>query len=436
MSTVEITNIEYDKDNLSFIISGDNEYGLDKSIVNGIRRVLLNDIPTVAFETDDNKNNDLTMVTNNTSLHNEMMLHRISLIPLFINPNKFMKTYLFDCNIKFNSDNPFQFVTTNDINIYPLKEHILERINDLHDESKTSDKDKELSLISDLLKNNNPENYQLENPLSQKKKDEIFKPFEFRGNKNHSLIIELKNTNSENINQEIHFYGSPSVKTGTEHSRYQSVSCANYTFVKNEPLIQEILKEKIKINSIDSSNQEEVQDFTDKFMLSESERYFLRDNFNEPNSYEFKIKSLHYFNSTQLFIKAIQILIEKCELLKLSFLHMLQEKDSLISSEQKDDFTFHYLINNYCHTIGNLIQTHIVRRTLHDKCILQLFGYKKNHPLEDRITFYCSLHPKHKVCKMNETQKYQQITSFIMEQIDEVTNELKSILKTAEEAFK
>ena len=37
---------------------------------------------------------------------------------------------------------------------------------------------------------------------------------------------------------------------------------------------------------------------------------------------------------------------------------------------------------------------------------------------------------------MNETQKYQQITSFIMEQIDEVTNELKSILKTAEEAFK
>ena len=39
----------------------------------------------------------------------------------------------------------------------------------------------------------------------------------------------------------------------------------------------------------------------------------------------------------------IKILIEKCELLKLSFLHMLQEKDSLISSEQKDEFTFHYI---------------------------------------------------------------------------------------------
>jgi len=435
MSTIEISNIEYDKDNLSFNLSGDKEYGLDKSIANGIRRVLLNDIPTVAFETDD-KYNDLIMVTNNTSLHNEMMLHRISLLPLFVNPDNFMKNYLFDCNVKFNSDNPFQFVTTNDINIYPLKEHIIERINDLYDESKTSDKEKELSLINDLLKDNNPENYQLDNPLSQKKKDDIFKPFEFRGNKNYSLIIELKNTNSENINQEIHFYGSPSVKTGADHSRYQSVSCANYTFVKNDSLIQEILKEKMKLNEVDLSNNDDVQDFTNKFMLSESERYFLRDNFNEPNAYEFKIKSLHYFNSSQLFIRAIKILIEKCELLKLSFLHMLQEKDSLISSEQKDEFTFHYVINNYCHTIGNLIQSHIVRRSLIDTCILKLFAYKKTHPLEDNITFYCSINPKHKVFKMNETQKYQQITSFLMEQIDEVINELKLILKTSEEAFK
>ena len=132
------------------------------------------------------------------------------------------------------------------------------------------------------------------------------------------------------MNQEIHFYGSPSVKTGADHSRYQSVSCANYTFVKNDSLIQEILKEKMKLNEINLSNDDDVQDFTEKFMLSESERYFLRDNFNEPNSYEFKIKSLHYFNSSQLFIRAIKILIEKCELLKLSFLHMLQEKDSLI----------------------------------------------------------------------------------------------------------
>ena len=436
MSTISITDIDFNKENLSFTVSGDNDYGLDKSIINAIRRTLLNDIPTIAFETDENKKNDLIIESNHTSLHNEMILHRISLIPIYINPDKFLKSFLFDCNIKFTSDNPFQFITTNDIQIYPLKEHIQERIDNLNDESINNDKNKELSLINDLLKNNNPENYQLDNPLPQNKKDEIFRPYEFRGKKNYSLIIELKNTNSESHDQELHFYGSPSVKTSQDHSRYQAVSCATYSFTKNDKLIQDVLTEKMKLNNINQSDPDEVESYTTKFMLSESERYFSRDNFNEPNSYEFKIKSCHYFNSVDLFKKSLQIIIEKCDLLKLSFLHMLQDKDSLISSELIDEFTFHFIINNYCHTIGNLIQSHIIRRTLNNKSILSLFAYKKPHPLEDSIKFYCTLNPKHKVSKMNETQKFQQISSFIMEQIDEVMNDLKIILKEADKSLK
>lgn len=436
MSTISITDIDFNKENLSFTVSGDNDYGLDKSIINAIRRTLLNDIPTIAFETDENKKNDLIIESNHTSLHNEMILHRISLIPIYINPDKFLKSFLFDCNIKFTSDNPFQFITTNDIQIYPLKEHIQERIDNLNDESINNDKNKELSLINDLLKNNNPENYQLDNPLPQNKKDEIFRPYEFRGKKNYSLIIELKNTNSESHDQELHFYGSPSVKTSQDHSRYQAVSCATYSFTKNDKLIQDVLTEKMKLNNINQSDPDEVESYTTKFMLSESERYFSRDNFNEPNSYEFKIKSCHYFNSVDLFKKSLQIIIEKCDLLKLSFLHMLQDKDSLISSELIDEFTFHFIINNYCHTIGNLIQSHIIRRTLNNKSILSLFAYKKPHPLEDSIKFYCTLNPKHKVSKMNETQKFQQISSFIMEQIDEVMNELKILLKEADKSLK
>lgn len=436
MSEITISSIDFNKDTLKFTISGNNEYGFDKSVINAIRRTLLNDIPTVAFETDDNiQYKDIIMVTNHTSLHNEMILQRISLLPLFLNPDSFMKDYLFECKEKHTTNNPFQFITTNDFQIYPLKKHIQERIQNLNDESKVSNKEKELSLLNELLRENNPDNYQLENPLSQKKKDEIFRPFEFRNNKNYSLLTELKNTNSETINQELHFYGAPSVKTGKEHARYQAVSCATYAFVKDDELIQQILQDKLKMEEIDLGDQGEVTNFTTKFMLKESERYFKRDNFNEPNSYEFTIKSLHYLNSRELFIKALTILIEKCELLKLSFFHLLQEKDSLISVEQKDEFTFHYLINNYCHTIGNMIQSHIVRRTIDDKCILQMCGYKKPHPLEDSIQLYVSLHPKHKVCKMNETHKFQKITSFLMEQLDEIMNELKEILKTSEKSF-
>ena len=76
---------------IKFDIQGD---GLHKSIVNSIRRVLLSSIPTVGFRTDD-KNSDIIIKKNNTSLHNEFLSHRISLIPLYIDPNEYQKQYLF-----------------------------------------------------------------------------------------------------------------------------------------------------------------------------------------------------------------------------------------------------------------------------------------------------------------------------------------------------
>ena len=61
------------KNELSFEIEGDGVYGLDKSIVNGIRRTLLTDIKTCAFN-DDN----IVININKSSLHNEFLKQRIS----------------------------------------------------------------------------------------------------------------------------------------------------------------------------------------------------------------------------------------------------------------------------------------------------------------------------------------------------------------------
>ena len=82
----EITNVQHDKGALEFVLSGSREYGLDKSVANAIRRTLLNDIPTVAFEVDEGVDQDITMVKNDTALHNEMMMQRIGLVPLYLNP--------------------------------------------------------------------------------------------------------------------------------------------------------------------------------------------------------------------------------------------------------------------------------------------------------------------------------------------------------------
>ena len=103
--------------------------------------------------------------------------------------------------------------------------------------------DEEKEILSSLgistfkqLISNIPENlyfngkYDLNKPFSQKEKDKIFKPFEFRGNFHYSMITELKWTYTEDIHQEIHFYGSPSVGYGYEDAIFQSVSQSTYSF--------------------------------------------------------------------------------------------------------------------------------------------------------------------------------------------------------------
>ena len=98
-------SIDYSEDNknttnsIVFDIKGDQENGLNKSIINGIRRVLLSSIPSIAFRTD-MEHTDIKIIKNTTPLHNEIILHRISMIPLFINPNIYKRNLLFKLNVR------------------------------------------------------------------------------------------------------------------------------------------------------------------------------------------------------------------------------------------------------------------------------------------------------------------------------------------------
>jgi DNA-directed RNA polymerase II subunit RPB3 len=71
-------NKEITKDNIKFELTNVNT-----GLANGIRRVLIADIETIAF----NETN-INMKENNTILHNEYIKHRISLIPIYFNEIK------------------------------------------------------------------------------------------------------------------------------------------------------------------------------------------------------------------------------------------------------------------------------------------------------------------------------------------------------------
>lgn len=429
---ISIQNISLQNDTLCFTIQGEIDKGLDKSIINGIRRTLLNDIPTVAFNVNEtNPQKDIIIEANSSSIHNEMIQQRISLIPLYINPDTFHKSYLFYLNVIHNKDTPFQFVTANDIEIYPLNDDLQKRVEDMMNEAiETSDIEKET--LNEILSTNDIKNYNLKKELSQKQKETIFKPFVFNKQKNYCLLIELKNTNTDGVYQQLKFYGSPSVNTTKTHSRYQSVSCATYNFTLNNELIQQTIDEQISLKNIEP---DKIEDFKNKFMINEAERYYHRDLDNEPYSFDFKIKSVHYLSSEKLFLKAIQIMNDNLNSIKEGIILLLQEKETNIELSMKNDYTYLFELFNCDHTLGSIIQSHISRFSINDTSLLQMCGYKKTHPLEETINLICSINPNHKSFKEEEKIRKQKVTQFLIDEIISIQNIYQTILKSAEKSF-
>jgi len=430
--TPKYSDIRVENSELKFVLSGDKEYGFDKSLVNAIRRVLLTDVPTVGFKlTQIGVANDLVMSTNNSSLHNEMLLHRISFMPLYIDPVNYMRNHLFECKMIHAGKDPFKFVTMNDVQIYPLKSGFIERLEKLHDESYDLHHDDE-RVLRDQLNEVNIENYDLGKPLSQKEKDKIYRPFHFRDSNHYCLITELKTTHTDDTHQEIHFYGSPSVGYGHEDAKFQGVSQATYSYQIDDGLVDSVLKDRIKLDEVE---KDDIETYSRKFRLREEERYFHRDSDDEPNSYDYSIKSNHYYDSSRILKVSIKILIEKCENLKLEMIEFLKENESRVSVSENKEYIYHIEVQNESHTLGNLLQSHLMRRLIDNKTIINLFGYKKPHPLEDKILFIVSLNPTHKLVVGDEITKVQNMVTYLLDGIDDLVNDLRILSKVTDKTF-
>ena len=366
-----------------FDIRGSIEEGLDKSIINALRRTLLSSIPTVAFRTTI-EDSDLVIKKNDSPLHNEFISDRIGLIPLYINPFEYEKQFLFHLDVKNNNIEPTTTITAKDFDIYPLKKNIDRSSND-----KT-----------------NFDNYDKDNKLSEKEKIKMFKPYKYKGEYHYCIITELKSTNSD-IGQSLEIYGVPSISYAYEDAKWQAVSCATYSYKKDEQLFQKVLEEKIKINEIPKSQQKAYEK---ELAISESERYFHRDKNLQPYYYTFTIDSVHYLNSKDLFILANQIIIESLEKMIDEFPKLTSGEKSILSLNEINEGIFQITIHGADDTLGNIIQSYISQHMINDTSILSVCGYKKEHPLNDILTFTISLNTKNKTYQLN---KPQQVFAFV-----------------------
>jgi DNA-directed RNA polymerase subunit L len=249
--------------------------------------------------------------------------------------------------------------------------------------------------------------------ITEKEKQDIFRPFR---DKYYTDITELKSNSSED-SYEIELYGVPRISYAYEDARWQAVSMATYSFKRDDEKFKEIIREKIELENIPD---EERYNFGKSLEISESERYFHRDKMCEPYWYEFKIDSVHFMNSKELFIKANEIIIQELEIFKDNLRQISNKEDTRLSIEKVDENIYTLYVFGGDDTIGNIIQQEI-SKNIDDDSDFQVCGYKKVHPLENIIVFNISL-------KENKTNEQQIIK--IIEVFTENCNTLIDIYNT------
>ena len=105
----KIENIFENNNVYNFTLSGVNV-----SIANALRRIVLSEIPTVVFRTENNDINQCTITINTTRLHNEILKQRLSCVPVHMpmnDINLLPGSHILEVDVKNNTDS-MMFVTT------------------------------------------------------------------------------------------------------------------------------------------------------------------------------------------------------------------------------------------------------------------------------------------------------------------------------------
>lgn len=303
---------------------------IDLSIVNSLRRIIISEVPNVAFAFEPySDNNGITVHKNTCALHNEILGHRISLIPLCFDADEIEnfepKKYRFVLSKK-NVSQEILNVTTNDFDIY--------------DENNV-------------------------------KYDAAFKKKIFPADpitKEHILITRLKpNMYDISKGEEIDIECYASVNTAKEHARWNPVSKCSFYNVVDENITKQMEK---------TLKPEEKNTFNclDKY------RYFKKNQYDEANQFHFSIESECRLTPKYLFGKAIEILISQIN----NFQNSLDDIDIVNINDMN-------VINimGSSHTLLNVLQSLIYNENFRNKPPnqnpLEFIGYHQSHPLDNKM---------------------------------------------------
>jgi len=305
-----------------------------KPFINALRRIVIAEIPTIAFKTSPTDYSDISITSNTCSLHNEFIQHRLGLIPIHIT------------DVDSFDKNKYEFF-----------------INISNDGSEILNVTSEHFQIKDLYTN------ELLNTEEVKK---IFPPSEYG---EYVLITKLKNNNGE----ELIFNGKASVGIGKENARWAPTCQSIITNKIDEDLAEEEFNKVIA--NIDDLDSIKIEKLRKKFYNFDAERYFVKNDKEEASVFEFTIESVGVTKPEILFQKSLRILNNKLDKL----IENVSDKEyiEIIKSDTLMN-AYDIIISNEDDTLGNLIQYYIYNN-FKESGRINFSGYKIPHPLENKL---------------------------------------------------
>ena len=374
-----VTNIRYpyakkwDKHNYSVEFEVAN---VQTSMSNAIRRLMISDVKSVGFRTEPYKACNLTVIVNDTPLHNQFVLHRLSMIPIYIaNIDKFdVDDYLFLIDMSNN--------TNSIINI--TSEHF---------QIKCISTNKYLSR-NEVMKFFPPNPITGDYILINKLRPKYFIPSK---TVSQEVVDEMGKTFTKKTDDVMHFHieGKASISNGRENGHYSPVSCASYINTVDPEKANIGLKEYIE-KMVEAAKNENITAMTNdqltrRFELTEKARFFYKNTKDEPNVFTFKIETIGVIPPLIIFHRAIDILKEKINTFISNLVNKNEDIITIRASEQLSD-GFDIIVKNEDDTLGNIVQTHLCLLYADyllpkEQRKLKFIGYKRPHPLEKHIIF-------------------------------------------------
>ena len=321
-----IENVAEEDGTLTFTLSGVNV-----SLANAIRRILLSDISTVVFQTTPHEMNKANISINTSRFNNEILKQRLSCIPIHIKDLDMpLKNYIVEIDVENTSDT-IMFVTTENFK------------------------------IKNVVKNEY---------LTEKDTRAIFPPNSYTGY--FIDFARLRPKLSDEIpGERIQMTCEMTIGRAGENGMFNAVSTASYGYTVDDEKVAELLAQKKQEWKDAGRTKDEVDYEADNWKLLDAMRITKKD------SFDFVVETVGVFDNTDLVKKSCEILISQ-----LNDLNDLIEKDELRidPSTTTMKHSFDIILENEDYTIGKVIEFMLNDKYYEGSKTLTFCGFKKMHP--------------------------------------------------------